>query len=263
MNELPAIYGQRDPRWAQVHLGYPSAGAASTLGNYGCYVTTDAIVASYFGQPITPPELNERFVAAACYVQGNLLTDSSLSRIFPECKYETSLYYGNGPADLAKLQSLLESPHSAVILEVDFNPSHVGVQTHFVVAVQCDGERVTIADPWTGTLRNLADAYGDPKTAIQKFVLYSGTPVAPAQEIDVTDTERQEMQAQIDQKDGLIAELSGQVGSLQWLLGLAQGERDGLAAEVERLKALDAADLTPEDAAKLEKYERIRELVSA
>lgn len=83
------------------------------------------------------------------------------------------------------------------------------------------------------------------------------------QEDDVTDQERADMQAQIDQLNGVNTELGGQVESLKWLLGLAQGERDAVAAEVEALKARDPGTLSPEDAEKVAKYERIKELVTA
>lgn len=82
---------------------------------------------------------------------------------------------------------------------------------------------------------------------------------------NVTDTERQAMQGEIDSRDGIISELGGQVESLRWLLGLAQGERDAIGTEAERLRAEVEAgtQLSPEDAAKLAKYDRIRELVTA
>jgi hypothetical protein len=182
MNDLPPVYSQRDPRWGDHQLGF--LGGDSTLHNYGCYVTCFAMVASYFGRPHTPATMNALLKEKRLFVQGNLVTDGTLEAAIPACVYGLSISYADGPADLDRLARILEQPENAVILEVDFNPSQVGVQTHFVLAVSsfpADG-RVTITDPWTGTVRNLADGYGDARTAIQKFVWYRGEPAHPLDE---------------------------------------------------------------------------------
>jgi len=66
----------------------------------------------------------------------------------------------NSPADLSLLKTLLADPTLSVILEVDFNHNPGdGIQTHFVVAVDCDGKRWLLLThgkypaPWMTSLK--------------------------------------------------------------------------------------------------------------
>ena len=176
---LPVVYSQRDARWGGVRLGYEGGPADSTVHNYGCYVTCFAMVATYHGHAVTPGELNELLVRRQLFLRSNLVGDHTLGLAVPALAYVASLEYRDRAADLGRLAELLGDAANSVILEVDFNHNPVdGV--HFVVAVGCDGERVVVADPWFGTVGDLATHYGpDPASVIQKLVVYRG-PVTAA-----------------------------------------------------------------------------------
>ena len=178
MRQLPQVYSQRDPRWAGTRLGTASG---ATIGQYGCYLTSFAMVAGYHGHPVTPPELNAAFLRAGAYVAGDLCADDDLQRVFGDCRLVAAENYAAQRAALGRLRDFLADPGTSVILELDFDhdPSD-GIQTHFVTAVDCDGTHVTVADPWFGGVDAFTTHYGnDPAATIQKFVVYAG-PGAPA-----------------------------------------------------------------------------------
>lgn len=178
MRTLPVIYSQRDPRWSGQRLGTVDG---TTIGSDGCYVTSFAMLGKYFGHDINPAQLDDIFTNRGWYVKGNLMTDDNLQKAFPDCVYQQTFHYESVPADLSKLKDLMTDPTVMVVLEVDFNPEKGGLQTHFVVCVDCDGTNVQIADPWTGTVHDIKTPYGAPKTTIQKFVVYKGKAPATTQ----------------------------------------------------------------------------------
>lgn len=176
MRTLPQVYSQRNPQWASQRLGTVNG---TTIGQYGCYISSFSMVAGYFGHTITPAAFDD-----ACtnkfYVEGNEATDDMLQKVFPDCKYVTSYNFYEVPADLALLKKLLDDPTLMVIVEVDFdhNPSD-GIQTHFMVAVDSDGGNgIKMADPWYGSIDDFSKNYGsNPTQTILKYVVYKGTPV--------------------------------------------------------------------------------------
>jgi uncharacterized protein YdcH (DUF465 family) len=182
MRSLPQIYSQRDDRWKNQRLGTVDG---TTIGAYGCYVTSDAMVASYYGRIVTPASLDDLFTTQGLYVNGNMLTDDQLHKAFSDIQYLQTFNYATTSADLGKLRDLLSDPTISVIIEVDFdhNPTD-GIQTHFMVAVACDGSSIMIADPWQlpGSIDLFTKNYGNnPAQTILKFVVYKGTPVQQTQ----------------------------------------------------------------------------------
>ena len=182
MRTLPQVYSQRDPRWASQRLGTVNG---TTIGQEGCYISCFAMLACYYGHNVTPADIDND-ATNKLYVDGNEATDDMLQKIFSDCQYQQSFDYSNTPADLSKLQALLSDPSISVILEIDFdhNPSD-GIQSHFVIAVDCDGTNVTIADPWYGSVDPFTKNYGNnPSQTILKFVVYKGTPVSQGTYVD-------------------------------------------------------------------------------
>lgn len=172
-----AVMGQRDPRWAKKPLGT----STSTLGGYGCLVTSGAMMAG-----LLVDEFNAALVKAGAFVGPG---DGRLRRPFDFKKW-TRL----GPAyiresrrfptrpfpvdEIAYLLDHLEEGYPAII-EVDMQPGG-DQQQHFVLAVGAFGRvkndaQVVINDPWFGDQVTLAPRYGTTLArAIVGAVYYGG-----------------------------------------------------------------------------------------
>ncbi len=176
MRNYPKIYSQRDPKWASQRLGTVNG---STIGQYGCYLTCDAMTAGYFHHEITPNALDDIFTNKKYYVSGNLLTDDALTKVFPEIVYQKTYSYKDVPADLNLLRQLAQDDTLAIILCIDFDHDpNDGIQTHFVCVQSYEGNILKIYDPWYGTEDDFALHYGNnPGLTIQKVVVYKGNPV--------------------------------------------------------------------------------------
>jgi N-acetyl-anhydromuramyl-L-alanine amidase AmpD len=189
VKNFPALYAQRDPRWANQRLGTADG---ITLGQYGCYVTSMAMLACYYGHTITPAALDDLYTARGIYVDGDMMPDDALARAFPNLELVAVHDYANAPADLGLLRSIAADPSLTAVIGLDFdhNPAD-GVQTHFLDLAGCDastdGSGLRVADPWYGGVAPFDRNYGsDPATTIQKVVVYKGpapaatvTPLAP------------------------------------------------------------------------------------
>lgn len=260
MINLPKIFNQQN--YSET-LGTGSV----TIAQSGCYLCSFAMVANYFGHNITPLDLNNLFLQAKTdYVDGNELTDDDLQNVYSDCVYIQTIPYAGIPADLNNLQSILSVSGQIVILEVNANPEgpNSTLDTHFIVAVSCDGTNVVCADPWTGQLTS-GTPYGDWSTTIQKFVIYKGTPVnggggmnmygnpnqydlnnpdsmkvaidmlnavLTGQYIKSTDCDIK-VQAQATKDDATVANLNEQIVTLKQQLADAQAQVTTLQAELE------------------------------
>lgn len=184
MRQYPFIYSQRNSQWSGQRLGTVNG---TTIGSDGCYITCFAMAASSCGHTINPPQLDDLFTNNHWYYNSkgthtdpaNLLADPDLEKAFPDIKYQKTYWFSDIPADLNILKNLLADSGNIVILEVDFNhnPSD-GTQTHFVIAKECDGQNVTIIDPWYGSTNDFKTHYGDnPKQTIIKYIVYRGNQV--------------------------------------------------------------------------------------
>jgi N-acetyl-anhydromuramyl-L-alanine amidase AmpD len=181
VKHFPALYAQRDARWASQRLGTADG---ITLGQYGCYVTSMAMLACYYGHPITPAALDDLYTARQIYVNGDMMPDDALHRAFPDLELVAVHDYSNVPADLGVLRSIAADPALMAIVGLDFdhNPSD-GIQTHFSPLADCDGAHVQLADTWYGgVIADMTVNYGpDPASTIQKVVVYRGpAPAAPS-----------------------------------------------------------------------------------
>jgi hypothetical protein len=157
MRTYPVIYSQRDNQWAQDQLGSVSG---ATIGAYGCYLTCFAMKAGYYGHTVTPPALNDIFAQKGIYVQGDLLTDDALSKVFPDIAYQQTYDFATVAANLTLLQHLASDEATTITLELDFDHNLTdGIQTHFVELAEYDGSTFKIFDPWYGTLDDFSLHY--------------------------------------------------------------------------------------------------------
>lgn len=177
MRNYPQIYSQRDPQWASQRLGTVNG---ATIGQYGCYITSFAMTACYFGHEIKPNALDDIFTNKQLYADGDLISnDGDLSKVFPDIQFQKSYYYVNDPADLNLLKQLSSDDSLAIMLELDFDHDPTdGIQTHFVPLHEYDGNTLKIYDTWYGTDDDFSLHYGNnPTQTILKFVVYKGNPV--------------------------------------------------------------------------------------
>ena len=184
MRTYPQIYSQRDPQWASQKLGTVTG---ATIGQYGCFITSFAMTARYFGHQITPNALNDIFTQKSLYADGDLVNnDNDLSQVFADVQFVQSYPFVNDPADLNLLKQLSGNDAIAVILELDFDHDpNDGIQTHFVCLHEYDGVTFKIYDPWYGTDDDFSLHYGsNPAQTILKFVVYKGNPVGATVAVD-------------------------------------------------------------------------------
>lgn len=167
MKTLPKVFNQRDPQWEYTPLGT----ATVDIGQDGCYDTSMADCACYFGKVTDPLQLNKAFTDNKVYENTDLLPDNALSDIYPDIVYQETDHYETTPADLNKLKDLVADSTLFVIVCIDMGSGNV----HFTPVVDCDGTTVTIANPWDGQIENFSNSYGDPAKNILKFVVYKGT----------------------------------------------------------------------------------------
>jgi ABC-type bacteriocin/lantibiotic exporter with double-glycine peptidase domain len=143
-------YCQRDPRWATHEIGL----SGLTIGRYGCTITCVAMLASYFGQILTPSAVENLLKFTP---QGLIIWKSA---DFSKFRFENREHC----QDNYNISAALKDPKRAVILEV----SH---HSHWVVATgwQEEGYCYKIADPWFGDHSNMV-RYGNNITGAAYFV---------------------------------------------------------------------------------------------
>lgn len=165
VRQLPIVFGQRD--YLQ-QLGT----TGGSIRDYGCKLTTHAIIAKACGKEIDPIELNKIYIARSIYAEGKNLADDALTRVFPDIILQQSIDYTNSPADLNLIKELLKDQTNWVVLKIKIEPPF---NTHFVLCTGVNGI-VTIANPITKKQEDFAQLYGDPVTNITKVTVYKGMP---------------------------------------------------------------------------------------
>jgi hypothetical protein len=135
-------YSQQDPKWKGVLLGFDKQ---STIGNFGCLLTSIAMVASGYGFSDTPADLNEKLKNAGGF-QGAFLMPYQVGAVCKGMSYKSYTDCKNQPAPLAEIDTWL-AMGKPVILEVDWSPQ-AGVQTHYLVAYGKKGDDYLIYDPY-------------------------------------------------------------------------------------------------------------------
>lgn len=138
-------YSQRYPQWATQKLGDSSL----TLGRYGCTTTCIADLSTYFGDNLTPLQVEQKIK----YIQGLVIWSSC---VFSKFAFERR-EYGRNDQNIALA---LKDPNKAVIL-------NVASGSHWVVAT---GGTVlySIADPWFGD-KSTMKRYGNDITGAAYF----------------------------------------------------------------------------------------------
>lgn len=136
-------YSQTDPQWKSNLLGFDST---STIGGYGCLLTSMAMVATGYGASgLTPAALNDKMKAINGFQAGTaFLIGWMVGNVVPgmSLDYRSS----GGSAPLAEIDANLAQGNPAII-EVDWSPQ-AGVQTHYMVAYAKSGSDYLVYDPY-------------------------------------------------------------------------------------------------------------------
>jgi hypothetical protein len=133
---------QMDPQWKNKLLGNDTT---STIGSYGCLLTSLAMVINGLGASETPATLNDKMKNAGGF-QGALLIPGILSSAVPGYNSDRFEKYPNAPASLADIDASLAAG-DPIIVEVDYSPA-AGLQTHWILLLGKSGNDYLIQDPW-------------------------------------------------------------------------------------------------------------------
>ena len=121
------ILGQRNPQWASKLLGF-NTDPKYTIGNYGCLITA---LGAYISK--TPHEVNEILKANSGFVGGGLFVWSKCTALGLNQTYSSPTYDGPVTSQgLTKIKDLLSQGYP-LLCEVDFNPSTVSKEQHYLL----------------------------------------------------------------------------------------------------------------------------------
>lgn len=152
-------YSQNDARWKTKLLG---TSKTSTMGDFGCYVTSIAMLLKYKGYAVTPDSLDDKMIANSCF-NDDLVIAANVAQLY-KGSFAGNEQFDTKPAPLDRIKALLDQGEP-VIVEIDARPSVAGKQTHFVIIVGYDGNSMIINDPWDGTEAILEQKYKNSEPA--------------------------------------------------------------------------------------------------
>ena len=172
---------QNDPRWKDKPLGL-TTDAGSTIGLFGCLLTSLTMVANALGADETPDSLNEKLKAAGAF-QGPWVRAHLIGSVLPGVRYARAVECRDTAAPLAEIDASLAAGQP-VIVQVDYSPDP-GVQDHWIVIYAKQGDDYLIRDPWQGakSSQTLVQKYGHaggPADIINRVIWLAGQPAAGA-----------------------------------------------------------------------------------
>ena len=155
---------QKDPRWSALKLGT----STSTIGGYGCLITSASMMLKHFGFDTDPARLNTWLINNGGYYNGNLFVWASLEKYDPRIDYQ----YRYKPVQLDKVDAQLAKGFP-VIVNVDLVPSTTVLDEHWVLVVGKVNGSYIINDPWYGTQFKFEEKYGAPSTGMRIACTYN------------------------------------------------------------------------------------------
>jgi len=179
----PTMYNQLE--MSEGPLG--TCGSNITRRLFGCYVTSQAMMATDMGHRITPDQLNDEFLNRGLYVNGCDGRDGAIHEVFSDINLVRRSDSPNTSADLDMLRT---QPNESCILQLDGNALHLGFATHYCYLVWYDGHQVGWNNPFGGVRQYVSS--DDAARLITAIIKYSHSePVSnrvPFQDVDDTRT---------------------------------------------------------------------------
>lgn len=163
---------QRDSKWANTLLGFNKE--IYTIGTDGCLLTSVTHYLKSIGFDINPKQLNEKMKDVDGFTNGGWWVWEKLNSAYPEIKlsFRSKKYVGVDTPDsfFNDMRKALDLGHY-LILEVDFSPSLIGEQMHWVGVYGYEDKDFLIMDPWTGT-NTVLSIYGEIKNCTYSYSYY-------------------------------------------------------------------------------------------
>ena len=133
---------QNDDQWKDVPLG---ASGESTIGKWGCLLTSATMLLNGIGYNETPVTVNDKMKKVGGF-QGSLFIPSMLPYVWPNVAYRDMQNTESVPAPVSYIDAAVAAG-KPVILQVDWN-KQAGIQTHFVLVKEKRGDDYVIYDPF-------------------------------------------------------------------------------------------------------------------
>ena len=159
-------YSQTDPQWKNILLGFDKT---STIGGYGCLLTSLGMCATQYGASnLTPTILNDKMKAINGFQAGTaFIIASKIDQVVTGMSLDYRACSGQ-PAPLAEIDTNLAQGRP-VIIEVDWSPQP-GVQTHYMLAYAKEGLDYLVYDPFPFPVAN-----GQIKLSTSKYAQIAGS----------------------------------------------------------------------------------------
>lgn len=135
---------QNDPRWKDKPLGVSTEKGGT--GKWGCFLTSVTMMLNGMGYTETPDTVNDKLAAVGGFYDETMLVPSMVPYAFPNIMFRGTQPCENSAAPLDAIDAAL-AEGKPVVLQVDWNKL-AGIQTHFVLAKERQGDDYLIYDPY-------------------------------------------------------------------------------------------------------------------
>jgi hypothetical protein len=164
-------FSQNDPRWRYKKLGTSS----STLGGWGCVVTSNASVYKFLGFDTDPDRLNTNMIKWQGYQDTNMWRWWTPPLYMPDLTWEREPSGTTARARIDLVRKLTEQGIPPILC-VDFDLRDSDLQSHFVVGLGVTPENdVIIMDSWDGKIKSFKSTYGNPLWGVWRVDIYRRT----------------------------------------------------------------------------------------
>lgn len=162
------LFAQNDINWKNEKLGF----STSSIGLYGCLVTSYAILASYYGKNINPLQMNQLFKDNDCFVNGSYIKSNNvLSIVFPDIRFDSVTYLDGVTVTDKHINEIIRNIDDGYPVIVKIKTP--GGTDHYMVACDYDNGLIVV-DPADGKRRRMSEKYGEDKNILLRYIIYKG-----------------------------------------------------------------------------------------
>ena len=145
-------FNQLDSRWIDARLGFSDT---STIGDYGCGLTSLAMVYTYYGQRLTPSDLNGRLTQTGAFVDDLMNWRNAAAAFGGGIQLATSPYpVGRQYVSWSQIDSQLAGGNPVIVYV-----ARPGQINHYVVLLEKRGSGYIMHDPVEGPFQDFGRYY--------------------------------------------------------------------------------------------------------